>query len=358
MKLKLSELKPNPYKKFINEGKLNEEQIESISKNLDKLGLMGSIPVVKRDDKYYIVNSHHRVEALKRKFGKDYQVEVTLHKYDDAQLLQGMVIENLTQRRNDFREELENVLAVKTYLEKSGVRSSDTCDSLGREKHQNESQGIGARQISEFLNNVICKSKVAELLRVYENIPKKLIDEATHKQGETDANTLRYDQLVTLSKLKDKKEINDLAEALKNSRNQRVLDHRNFINQYIGASEDIKQKVRDKLIDIADISNFVESDEPVEEIFEMPEDDFNNLQKMLDAERVEQKKYLNTPEGREQARLFRSWVAHAKANTDDMTCPNCGKDSSYLKWVCCDIEIDAATDKLRTKLNKKKKVRR
>jgi hypothetical protein len=246
MKLKLSELKSNPYKKYINEGKLSEEQIENISKNLDTLGLMGSIPIVKRDDKYYIVNCHHRIEALKRKFGKDYEVEVTLHKYDDAQLLQGMVIENLTQRQNDFREELENCLAVKNYLEMTFVRSSDK--TMGRPK-----EPASARDISSFLNDVICKSKVAELLRVYERIPKEMIEEATHKQGEFDSDILRYDQIVTLSKLENKQEIKDLAKALKNSNNQRVLDHRNFINQYIIASDDVKQKVRKGEIDIADI---------------------------------------------------------------------------------------------------------
>jgi len=51
----------------------------------------------------------------------------------------------------------ENVNAVKYFLEKSGVRTSDTCDSLGRTKHQDESQGIGARQISDFLNDTISK---------------------------------------------------------------------------------------------------------------------------------------------------------------------------------------------------------
>jgi len=48
---------------------------------------MGAVPIVKRNNKHYIVNSHHRVEALKREFGKDYKVEVTLHNYNDDQLI-------------------------------------------------------------------------------------------------------------------------------------------------------------------------------------------------------------------------------------------------------------------------------
>ena len=155
MKRKLSELNNNPYKKQINEGKLNEEQIEKLSKNLDELGLMGSIPIVQRDKKYFIVNCHHRVEALKRKFGEDFEVEVTLHDYSDSQLLQGMVIENLTQRNNDFREELENVNAVKHFLE-SRVRTSDTV-----QKHDDNGRFTSipgdARSISDFLNDTLSK---------------------------------------------------------------------------------------------------------------------------------------------------------------------------------------------------------
>ena len=254
MKIKLSELNHNPYKIQINEGKLNEEQIEKLSKNLDELGLMGSIPIVQRDKKYFIVNCHHRVEALKRKFGNDFQVEVTLHDYDDSQLLQGMVIENLTQRNNDFREELENVNAVKHFLESKSqcVRTSDT---LNIEKGKKGFQDVpgDARSISDFLNDTISKSRVAELLRISKNIPETIILESTNKQGEFKEGQLRYDQLVSLSKLEDTEEINDLANALKISHNQRVLDHRGFIKSYIDAPLEIKKQIRQGTLDIADI---------------------------------------------------------------------------------------------------------
>jgi len=106
MKLKLNELNPNPFKKDINEGKLSEEQLDKIISNLGELGLMNSIPIVQRNTKYYLVNGHHRIEALKRKYGKDFEIDVTLHKYNDDQLLRGMIVENLNtkgygiQRRN------------------------------------------------------------------------------------------------------------------------------------------------------------------------------------------------------------------------------------------------------------------
>lgn len=125
MKVKLSQLKSNPFKKEINGGKLDEDTIKKIQVNMDELGLMGSVPVVKRDDKYYLVSHHHRVEALKRKFGKDYEVEIDIKKYSDDQLLRGMVVENLTQRNNEYREEEDNILTIKNYLIKNKILLDD-----------------------------------------------------------------------------------------------------------------------------------------------------------------------------------------------------------------------------------------
>ena len=126
MKLKLSELNPNPFKKEINKGKLNEEVIHRIKANIKELGLMGSIPIFKKDNKYYLINGHHRVEALKRVFGKEYEVEVVKHNYNEEQILRGMVVENLTQRANDFKEEVENLTAIRDYLKSNSVQRVNT----------------------------------------------------------------------------------------------------------------------------------------------------------------------------------------------------------------------------------------
>lgn len=253
MKLKLIELNPNPFKADINDGKLNEEQIEKITANLDELGLMGSIPVVKIGGKYCLVHSHHRVEALKRKFGKDYQVEVTIHNYNEEQLLKGMVIENLTQRKNHIREEIENFVAVKKFLEKH-VRISD------KPRNQFERDGtIGARQIAEFLNGkkedgVISKTAVCDAMRIFENIPEEILNKVTDKQGQNEEGYLRKDQIVYLSKIEDPKEVKAVAEALLRSENQRVIDHREFINEYVKADDELKEKVRSGELDISRLS--------------------------------------------------------------------------------------------------------
>ena len=267
--MKISELNPNPYKKEINAGKLDEKTIEKLISNMDDLGLMGALPIVERKHKYYLVNGHHRLEAIRRIYGDSYNIEVTLHKYSDAQLLKGMVIENLTQRKNDFREELENIQAVKKYLEINKLSELRTT-SQGKRTDLPE-RHIGSREISDFLQSVICKTDVSLLLRIKKNIPQNLIDTATDKQGDYNENRgLRKDQLDTLSKIENKEEVEQLATALLKSENQRVLDHRKFVKQYIEAPEEIKKQVRDGEIDIADVEFESEKQELTEKAEERP----------------------------------------------------------------------------------------
>ena len=94
MKLKINDLNPNPFKKEINKGKLNREQLDSIKSNIKELGLMGSLPIFKKDNNYYLVAGHHRLQALKEVYGKDFEVECTLHNYDTENILRGKDILN------------------------------------------------------------------------------------------------------------------------------------------------------------------------------------------------------------------------------------------------------------------------
>jgi len=142
MKLALKDINPNPFKKEINGGKLSETTIAKIKSNIKELGLMGALPVFKKDNKYYLVSGHHRHEALKREFGKDYQIEVIIHNYNDDQALRGMVIENLTQRDTNLTETGANLVAIRKHLRDecpdSGQSSKKKLDKLGRENRQEE----------------------------------------------------------------------------------------------------------------------------------------------------------------------------------------------------------------------------
>lgn len=270
MKLKLSLIHPNPNKKKINQGKLNREQIKKIKSNIEKLGFFGSLPIVKINDRYYLVSGHHRHQALLETYGKDYEVEVDLKKYNDEQILRGMVIENLTQRTGDFQELKENILLVEDYLNKhpkslNTLRESRNIDE-SRQKLP-EMQKAVAKDISIWIDNatgdIISHDVITEMINIARNLNPELVQEVRKKHDKgfdvRSDNSLNYTQAVMLSSINNHKEQKQLAKALKKSQEQRVREQGKLLSVYKTLDDnnleekEIKQKVKKGELDLKDL---------------------------------------------------------------------------------------------------------
>ena len=264
MKIKISKLNPNPFKKEINKGKLSDEQVKKLMSNLDKLKLMGALPVVKRESKFYLVAGHHRVEALKRKFGENYEIEVTIHNYNDDELFRGMIIENLSQRRGEFQETKSNIVACRNHLKNfPEILKELRGDSpRGSSKHTTLPDEVTANDISEWIDKqtekVLSKDEILDFLNINDKLDEDLqkVIELKHdktKEERDNPDTINKSQAVILARIDDKKEQKDLAEALKNSQEQRVREQGKLVSAYKDATEEVKEKVRGGELDIADI---------------------------------------------------------------------------------------------------------
>lgn len=256
MKIKISELKPNPFKKQIAKGKLDEDQVKRIMSNMKELGLMGALPVFKKGNNYHLINGHHRIEALKREFGKDYQVEVVVHNYSEEQVLRGMVIENLTQRANDFKEEVENIVTIKNYLKKHvAVQPLNTQNP----RPQNQPQPDSLRSVIAWLNKngeVMSIGKISSLLNIRENLDEELferVEKVSHATGDKEGETIGVKDAISLSKIEDKKEQKDMSKVLLDTREQHGNRKNKNMTLYKNAPEEVKKQIRSGSIDLADI---------------------------------------------------------------------------------------------------------
>jgi len=266
MKLKLKDLNQNPFKKEINKGRLDEDTIKKIQANMIELGLMGSIPVVKRDNKFYLVSHHHRVEALKREFGKDFEVDVDLKNYSDDQLLRGMVVENLTQRNNEYAEEEDNILAIKKHLVKDKMLLDDKgiiCPTGGQLKSKRNDMRGGrideygsVRQICLWLDkntgDVLKKSTISDRIAVYEKLNpelKKKIEKIGGGKAPDDVVTVKQaTELVRVTQ--DKEEQKDLWDAMKKEEGR----PHELLTLYKNSDEETKKEVRDGKIRLRDLT--------------------------------------------------------------------------------------------------------
>lgn len=251
MRLKLNQIKPNPFKKNINKGKLNEETIKKIQSSLSELGLMGAIPVFKKGKAYHSISHHHRIEALKRTYGKDYEVEVIEHNYNDEKALRGMVVENLTQRNDDFNENVENLKMIRNYLKKLSGRIPTRKSTGGRPKGSIE---VGSTShIAEWLNlqgEVMSLTNIKEHLSVADNLDKSLFNQVkkTHSGSadeRTNGTTISKSQAILLAKIKDKEEQKALAKNILKSREERVREQSNLLSEYKKLKNDKVEVVKE-----------------------------------------------------------------------------------------------------------------
>lgn len=281
MKIALKDLKDNPYRKKIGEGTYNMEQIEKIYSTLEDVGMIGSLPAYKnsKTGNYHLIFGHHRRQALVKKFGRNFQIEVTVHKnYDDNQIFKGLIIENLTHRKGEFHQETENLQAIKDYLEANPeilerVRTDSvrTGKLLSAESYKNKAT---AQDIAEWLDKasgmVIAKTTIVELIRVVENLDEEIIEEVEEqRRGKKDEETdeveeikpkkekkeegINKTQAILLSGFPDKSEQKKLLKVIKNTREQRVRQQTNLLTVYKKAPEHLKEDVLKFRIDLADL---------------------------------------------------------------------------------------------------------
>ena len=263
--LKIKEIRPNPFKKGINNGKLNKEQVSRIKANIKELGLMGSLPVFKKDGEYYLVAGHHRLEALKQVYGDNFEIDVDIKDYSEDQILRGMVIENLTQRSCEYRETSSNVLVVEKYLNENkdilfALRDSRKANSSMSRLASKEFDKAVANDIVKWLDNsghVISHDEVTQLLNIKHHLAPELEETIVKKHDKTkderEEDSLNYTQAVILSGIEDHKEQKKLAKVLKNSKEQRVREQGKLIFEYKNSSPEIKKKVVEGEIDLEEI---------------------------------------------------------------------------------------------------------
>jgi len=125
-----------------------------------------------------LINGHHRLEALKRKYGENHQLEVILHKYNEDQVLRGMIIENLTQRQNEFMEETENYVLIRKHLkEKAECSPGEQSVKPRNEKGQlqgSQPESGSVRDIANWLDkgtgDIVSIGKISTYLKIYDKL--------------------------------------------------------------------------------------------------------------------------------------------------------------------------------------------
>jgi len=165
MKVKLSELHPNPFKKDINGGRLNPTRVEMLKESIKKDGFWDNVMCRSVNGHYELAYGHHRLAAAKEILGNNHTVDIPCRNFSDEKMLRIMANENSFQNEEYVIYQIDTVVATKKWLERcppSGHRTGRGDRGL---------QGIGSRQISEFLGEKNwSKTKIADLIKMHTNL--------------------------------------------------------------------------------------------------------------------------------------------------------------------------------------------
>jgi hypothetical protein len=209
-----------------------------------------------------------------------------------------MARENLTQRGTDLRDTEDTIIITKRYLEGeklTGVKALNTClDSTGRKKHQDASQGIGARQIADFLsknNKTVSYVSIAKYLNIAENLIPEIHDivvkgDASKGGYDKDKNvdTIGVELAAKLGQF-PKENQKDLLKATQKAKKDGLSEEKinRELTKYKDAPDEIKEKIRDGEIDIEEIEKEIYKDNMKKEMSEKDENIFiPNFQSRLD----------------------------------------------------------------------------
>lgn len=255
--MKIKDIKPNPFKKRINGGKLNPEIVDKLKESIEH----GTLPkrfVMRKGNE--LVFGHHRLEAFKQVYGDSFEVDVDWVDYTDEQMLIDMVRENLTQRDTDFHDEESSVVLAREWLE---GHPNTWCPPVGQHGG-NRAEHPGSREIAKFLSRqgkVISKSKVTEILNIHENLDEDIKkDVKKHRGNEKKEVTIKHAQALSTLPKEDQKPV---LKALKRSREQLGWKHDRLVREYKKASDKVKDMVKSGEIDIDDIKLYEKADKPI-----------------------------------------------------------------------------------------------
>ena len=195
MKIKLKDLKPNPYKKAINGGELNEDKVEKLKESIRKDGFWNNILCRQHNSNYQLAYGHHRVEAAIQVLGADHIVDIPCEKLSDEAMIRILGNENSMQNEEYTIYQVDQVLATQKFLEDNPKIVKRLFPAGDRElsKGGRYPEANSAKTISLFLGDRNWgESKVMRFLGLHKRLHPKILKELRNSPG-----THRYKEIST-----------------------------------------------------------------------------------------------------------------------------------------------------------------
>ena len=188
--VELGELRPNPFKRFILGGRLDEAKILRLVESIEQTGFWENVVCRKGESQYELGYGHKRVEAAIRKLGKKHKIEIPCLALSDEQMIQMMAAENATGEEESVEAQIDVVALVGKHLKEKFEHDGKLFEPGTREfvlvpgtktkegRADNALKPDAGERISAFLGvKNWSRKKVSNLLQLREKLHKSVLHE-------------------------------------------------------------------------------------------------------------------------------------------------------------------------------------
>ncbi len=215
VEIELGKIKPNPFKKHINDGKLNKSVLEKLEEGYKQTTFHENL-LARRNDKeeLELVYGHHRLQVAKKVYGNNHRIKIGIVDFSDEQMLVDMVRENLTHRDTDFRDVEDSVLLARAWKHGKCQRAEQLGTLIKRLNAVKGKKGFqktngSSYDVAKFLakqGKAISPDLVQRYLSIHDNLSQEIHDKIEKLKGseKTRDNAIGVELAFSLSKLEEK----------------------------------------------------------------------------------------------------------------------------------------------------------
>ena len=246
VKVKLKDLKPNPFRNF-ELYPINQEKVKGLETSIKETGYWANILCRKKDGDIQIAYGHHRLEALRNIQPPDTKIDV---------IIQDISNERMIKIKGNENDEIYNCLptavdeqvkSVKEFLENNPDKAREVLSSEGSEVKRVR---IGAPMIAKFLGGNWKVTRVEESLSRLNMIEEGIVDKEALYEFPTVASAMNFARVV-----KEKKVGLDKQKAIAKEITESKIFGKISIEQTIEDFQRFKRKIKPKE-DAADFCNY------------------------------------------------------------------------------------------------------
>lgn len=181
MKVKVEDLKPNPYRNM-EKYPIDREKTESLKISINETTFWDNLLARKVDGEIQIAYGHHRLLALQEL--RIEEIDIPIKPIDNSNMIRIMANENMDQWGMNPSTTLETVRATRDYLDgelgkcvyKDSNKSIRVLFESEHAYNQTKNKGVGQTTILKFLGGNWKQWMIQEALSVLDAIKEKILD--------------------------------------------------------------------------------------------------------------------------------------------------------------------------------------